>query len=55
MKSYQDGSRRHDFLYLFECLDGNPNGDPDDGGRPRCDEETGQGLTSAEIGQEKNS
>ena len=22
---------RHDFVYLFDCTDGNPNGDPDAG------------------------
>src|SRR5947209_80310 len=35
---------RHDFVYLFEVADGNPNGDPDAGNQPRIDPETGEGL-----------
>ena len=37
---------RHDFVYLFDVLDGNPNGDPDAGNLPRVDAETGQGLVT---------
>ena len=37
---------RHDFLYLFDCKDANPNGDPDAGNLPRLDAETGQGLAT---------
>jgi CRISPR-associated protein Csd2 len=37
---------RYDFLYLFDCQDANPNGDPDAGNLPRLDPETGQGLTT---------
>ncbi len=37
---------RYDFLYLFDCTDANPNGDPDAGNLPRLDPETGQGLTT---------
>ena len=39
-------SRRYDFVYLFDVIDGNPNGDPDAGNAPRIDPETGQGLVS---------
>ena len=39
-----DTARRHDFLYLFDVTDGNPNGDPDAGGFPRVDPQTMQGL-----------
>jgi CRISPR-associated protein Csd2 len=37
---------RYDFVYLFDCQDGNPNGDPDSGNSPRFDPETFQGLVS---------
>ena len=37
---------RYDFVFLFDVLDGNPNGDPDAGNAPRIDPETGHGLVS---------
>ncbi len=37
---------RYDFVYLFDCQDGNPNGDPDADNSPRSDPETFQGLVS---------
>lgn len=37
---------RYDFVYMFDCQDGNPNGDPDAEGSPRIDPETLQGLVS---------
>ena len=37
---------RYDFVYLFDCQDGNPNGDPDADNSPRFDPETFQGLIS---------
>ena len=37
---------RFDFLFLFDCQDGNPNGDPDNDNSPRFDPETHQGLVS---------
>ncbi len=37
---------RYDFIYLFDCTDANPNGDPDAGNMPRIDTYTGQGLTT---------
>src|SRR6185312_15481557 len=37
---------RYDFVYLFDCQDGNPNGDPDSDNSPRVDPETFQGLVS---------
>jgi CRISPR-associated protein Csd2 len=37
---------RYDFVYLFDCQDGNPNGDPDADNSPRIDPETSQGLVS---------
>lgn len=37
---------RYEFIYLFDVIDANPNGDPDAGNLPRTDVETGQGLTT---------
>jgi CRISPR-associated protein Csd2 len=37
---------RHEFLYLFDCENGNPNGDPDAGNAPRIDPEDMRGLVS---------
>lgn len=37
---------RYDFIYLFDCTDGNPNGDPDAANAPRLDPQTMQGLVS---------
>lgn len=37
---------RYDFLFLFDCQDANPNGDPDAGNLPRLDVETSQGLVT---------
>lgn len=39
-------SNRYDFLYLFDCENGNPNGDPDAGNAPRIDPEDLHGLVS---------
>lgn len=39
-------NNRHDFIYLFDVKDGNPNGDPDAGNLPRIDPETGHGLVT---------
>src|ERR1700730_2166617 len=39
-------NKRYDFVYLFDCQDGNPNGDPDSDNAPRFDPETFQGLVS---------
>jgi CRISPR-associated protein Csd2 len=44
--AYLDPHRKHDFTFLFDVQDGNPNGDPDAGGMPRTDPETGHGLVS---------
>ncbi len=37
---------RYDFLFVFDCQDGNPNGDPDSDNSPRFDPENFQGLVS---------
>jgi CRISPR-associated protein Csd2 len=37
---------RYEFLFLFDCENGNPNGDPDAGNAPRIDPETNIGLVS---------
>lgn len=41
-----DPEKRHDFIFLFDVQDGNPNGDPDAGNLPRVDPETMQGLVT---------
>jgi CRISPR-associated protein Csd2 len=37
---------RYEFLYFFDCENGNPNGDPDAGNNPRIDPEDMHGLVS---------
>jgi len=37
---------RYEFMLIFDCKDGNPNGDPDSGNAPRVDPEDGHGLVS---------
>lgn len=37
---------RYDFVFFFDVVNGNPNGDPDAGNMPRMDPETQQGLVS---------
>lgn len=46
MASYTDPTVKHDALLLFEAVDSNPNGDPDNAGKPRTDLDTGHGLVS---------
>ena len=46
MDPHLDPDRRHDFVFLFDVTDGNPNGDPDAGNLPRIDPETMQGLVT---------
>lgn len=41
-----DPTKRHDFVLLFDVMDGNPNGDPDAGNQPRADPETMEGLVT---------
>jgi len=43
---YCDPTKRHDFVFIFDVLDGNPNGDPDAGNLPRVDPETMQGIVT---------
>ena len=38
--------KKFEFILVYDVLDGNPNGDPLAGNRPRMDNETGQGLAS---------
>jgi CRISPR-associated protein Csd2 len=37
---------RYEFIYLFDCENGNPNGDPDAGNLPRMDPQDMHGLVS---------
>lgn len=39
-------AHRHEFVYLFDVTNGNPNGDPDAGNLPRLDPETNCGLVT---------
>jgi len=39
-------ANRYEFLYLFDCENGNPNGDPDAGNAPRIDPEDMHGMVS---------
>jgi CRISPR-associated protein Csd2 len=43
---HTDPAKRHDFVFLFDVTNGNPNGDPDAGNAPRADIETGHGLVT---------
>lgn len=44
--AHLDPARKHDFVFIFDVRDGNPNGDPDAGGMPRTDPETMQGIVT---------
>ena len=39
-------THRYEFVYLFDVINGNPNGDPDAGNLPRLDPETNCGLVT---------
>jgi CRISPR-associated protein Csd2 len=39
-------THRYDFVYLYDVVNGNPNGDPDAGNLPRLDPETNRGLVT---------
>jgi CRISPR-associated protein Csd2 len=39
-------NNRYEFLYFVDCVDGNPNGDPDAGNMPRIDPQDMHGLIS---------
>lgn len=39
-------AHRYEFVYLFDVINGNPNGDPDAGNLPRLDPETNHGLVT---------
>jgi len=44
MNGITNPDHRQDIVILTEVINGNPNGDPDNEGRPRVDEETGYGY-----------
>jgi CRISPR-associated protein Csd2 len=46
MTNHLNPNFRHNFVLLFDVMDGNPNGDPDGGNMPRTDVETSQGLVT---------
>lgn len=39
-------ANRYEFMYFFDCVNGNPNGDPDSGNSPRIDPQDMHGLVS---------
>jgi CRISPR-associated protein Csd2 len=39
-------ANRYEFIFLFDCLNGNPNGDPDAANAPRIDPQDMHGLVS---------
>ncbi len=39
-------NNRYEFIMLFDCENGNPNGDPDAGNMPRVDAETSNGIVT---------
>ena len=39
-------ANRYEFMLIFDCENGNPNGDPDSGNAPRVDPQDGHGLVS---------
>lgn len=41
-----DSTKRHEFVLLFDVVNGNPNGDPDAANAPRVDPETGRGFVT---------
>lgn len=43
---YLNPNKRHDFVFLFDVVNGNPNGDPDAGNMPRIDPETNHGFVT---------
>lgn len=45
-KIHLDPTKRHDFVFLFDVENANPNGDPDAGNMPRVDPETMCGFTT---------
>lgn len=46
MSNYTDPTKKHDFILLYDVVDGNPNGDPDADNLPRTDAETQQGIVT---------
>lgn len=46
MPTHTDPTVKHDALLLFDAIDSNPNGDPDNAGKPRIDYDTGHGIVS---------
>lgn len=46
MATHTDPTVKHDALLLFDAIDSNPNGDPDNAGKPRMDYDTGHGIVS---------
>jgi CRISPR-associated protein Csd2 len=41
-----DPSKKHDFIWVFDVKNANPNGDPDSGNMPRIDIQTNHGIVT---------
>lgn len=46
LETVSNRDTRHEFVLLFDVVNGNPNGDPDAMNSPRIDPETGNGLVT---------
>jgi CRISPR-associated protein Csd2 len=46
MSDHSPIANRYEFIYFIECINGNPNGDPDAGNSPRIDPQDMHGLIS---------
>jgi len=46
MTIQNDPTKKQEFIWLFDCVRGNPNGDPDADNTPRTDLQTGHGLVT---------
>jgi len=44
--AHMDPTKRHDAVLLFDCINGNPNGDPDAGNQPRINPVDMRGLVT---------
>jgi len=47
MTKHLDPSFAHQAVLVYDCVNGNPNGDPDRGNLPRQDDETGHGIVTS--------
>jgi len=53
MNEFLTSDTRHDFVYFLKVVNGNPNGDPANGNRPRTNPLTNKGIITAESMKRK--